>query len=105
MDFFQRAGNFFRGAGWVSDDERERKRREKEAAAQRAKDALAQQNKKAAEMPKVLSGTGQQQWLTKNAPMSDAAKALNTPKAPTALSATKTPTINQQVNNLSLIHI
>lgn len=26
MDFFQRVGNFFSGKGWVSDDERRRKR-------------------------------------------------------------------------------
>lgn len=99
MDFFQRAGNFFRGAGWVSDDERERKRREQEAAAQRAKQLQAQQNQKAAQMPKVLSGAGQQQWLKQNAPLSDASKVINTPK-PTALSAQQN---NQnQLNNLIL---
>lgn len=99
MDFFQRAGNFFRGAGWVSDDERERKRREQEAAAQRAKQLQAQQNQKAAQMPKVLNGAGQQQWLKQNAPLSDASKVINTPK-PTALSAQQN---NQnQLNNLVL---
>lgn len=100
MDFFQRAGNFFRGAGWVSDDERERKRREAAAAAQRAKELKAQQDAKAASMPKVLNGAGQQEWLKKNAPLSTAAQTIN--KQPTALSATKPVTPQQSLDSLKV---